>query len=756
MSKKLTNIWPLLITTILGMVIVTFFYGKILLHPNDYIFSNSGDGIKNYYTYAYHIQHDSTYTNLEGMNYPYGENYLYTDSHPILSNTFKWLSSTMPFFATHAIGILNVLMILSIWFTFIIVYLLLVHFKLNRWASIFFSISITLLAPQLFRLSGHLALSYSMAIPLSWLLALKAMQNPKTVYWSLLLLLNNIFWMFIHAYLGVIAIAFVFSIWVIDLFSDKQRKQYLLKHIGLGIAIVAPIILFYIYSKVIDTHIDRTNNPSGFLLSNAEFDDILIPSDKPFFPFINKWTGGIIKLEWEARGYVGLFNALLLIAIFITSLIGIFNRKARKILGSIFNNKPLNTSLMAAFVVLLFFKQFRATGRFVWPFYFAFTVFAAYVFYTKLLLTTRKRPVGILLLILLLGTSYAEGIQYHITTSKTISQHPNVFKQTLSNKALEQSIASIHPNDYQAIIALPFYYYGSESYARPRQEAAVRNSLILSYHTGIPTFCANLTRTSIAESKKIVQIVSPNYYPKRIVDDLPNQKPFLIVKTGNSFSKYEQAILAKGTPLYKNKDFELLEISYKSLFSNDKPKVIKDFENKYPRLVKQGDFYVNAPSKPLYYNSFEHTKSDTCFRGLGSFSSIKKGKNTFAELPPHTFEAGKTYDLSMWMYNGEPDALNLWFRFMVEEFDAAHNTWHITTFLPEEAEVINGNWSLVEGQFTVKNANNWVYIVSKGKDNSKAHLHADDLLIKEQGVKVYRIDSMNNTLFFNNHKIDLE
>ncbi len=525
MNKKTANILPLIITTILGTAIIVLFYGKILVRPNNYMFSNSGDGIKNYYTYAYHIQHDSTYTNLEGMNYPYGENHLYTDSHPILSSIFKWLSPKIPFFASHAIGILNLLMILSILFTFIIVYLLLVDLKLNKWASIFFSISITLLAPQIFRLNGHLALSYSMAIPLSWLLTLKAIQKPKPLY-LVLLFANNIFWMFIHAYLGVIAISFIFSIWLLQIFSDKQRKQYLRKYIGLGIAIIVPIILFYIYSKATDTHIGRTNNPSGFLLYNAEFDDVLIPHDKPFFPLINKLSGGLIKLEWEAHGYVGLFNALLLIAIFITSLISLFNRKAKTLLKSIFNNKPLNISFIAGCIVLLFamgvpfkqvpilldifpvFKQFRATGRFVWTFYFAFTVFAAYVFQTKALLANKNKFIGMLFLILLLGTSYAEGVQYHINASKSLAKHPNVFNKTCLPQVLQKSIQSINPNDYQAIIALPFYYYGSESYSRPRHNTL--NSLILSYHTGIPTVCL------------------PTITPKTLWKIYPIKNPFLL------------------------------------------------------------------------------------------------------------------------------------------------------------------------------------------------------------------------------------
>lgn len=76
-------------------------------------------------------------------------------------------------------------------------------------------------------------------------------------------------------------------------------------------------------------------------------------------------------------------------------------------------------------------------------------------------------------------------------------------------------------------------------------------------------------------------------------------------------------------------------------------------------------------------------------------------------------------------------------------------------FFSEQAEVINNNWSLAEGVFTVKDSKNRIYIVSKGKDDSKASLHVDDLLIKESGINVYKIDSLDNSLFFNNHRVSL-
>jgi hypothetical protein len=153
----------------------------------------------------------------------------------------------------------------------------------------------------------------------------------------------------------------------------------------------------------------------------------------------------------------------------------------------------------------------------------------------------------------------------------------------------------------------------------------------------------------------------------------------------------------------------------------------------------------------LFYNNFEDRPSSRSFRGKGAYQGTKKGKNTFAEFAPGTFAPGEKYRMSMWMYNGEEDALNLWFRVLIEEYNPATDQWHTTTFFPEQSEVLFGNWSLVEGEFSVQSAQSHVYIVSKGKENSKAGLTADDLLIRAAGMDVYQMQ--DDTLFYNNHKI---
>lgn len=769
MSKKAA-----FITLVIAASVFLFsFYGDVISSPNEYLFGNTGDGLKNYYTYIHHIKNDSSYMEFSGMNYPYGEHFLYTDCHPILANTFKYLSTSIPYFETNAIGILNFLLISSIFLTFLAVYFLLLKYKLKPWISILFSISITLLAPQIFRIDGHYALSYSLAIPLSWLLLVRQQENKK--FATLLLFLNNLFWMFIHAYLGIIVLFFLAAIIGVQTIAKSTTKRTLLQFLKLSSAILVPILFFFTFSKLTDNHTNRTDNPSGFFLYNAELDDVFIPHHGEIRPLLNQWTNNAIKLKWEAWSYVGIANTLLTIFVLLLALFSIFVKKKRKNLIWFFKSKDLNIVLIASFVVLLFamaipfrqfpslidhipiLKHFRATGRFTWPFYFSLTIFFAFIFNQLFVLSKGKNKTVIsILIVVITGIHIWEAIPYHQEISAKITQTPNLFKYESLPTHYQEALSSIDSKDYQAILPIPFYYLGSESYDRPLQEKAVQSSILMSYHSGLPNFSAALTRTSITESKNIVQLMSPNYYTKKIEQDIPNEKPILIVRTNENITTNEKNILDQAELIYKHPELELYRLEKSHLFKNNASQAYNNYLQQKPNLFTRNGLSVNDSSGFYYYQNFDKQSSSITYRGSGSYSGVKKGKNTFTEFPPSTFKKNQEYELRFWMYNGEKDALNLWFQLIVEEYDAETDQWHTTSFFPSSAEVIDDDWSLVSGTFSIKNPNNDVYITSKGKENSKTNLHADDLLIFEKGMEIYSYDEKNKVLLHNNHKIKLD
>ena len=357
-KKNLAVISLLIISTLFMMG----FYGQILMQPNDYLFTQKGDGIKNYYTYAYHIQHDSSYIHFSGMNYPYGEHYLYTDCHPVIANSFQLVSKYIPSVSNYSIGFLNMMMLLSIFFSFFVIYALLRGFNIQKWLSVIFSFSIVILSPQIFRLGGHLALSYSIAIPFSWWLLLKVFKKNK-YYFSLFL--NNLFWMFIHGYLGIIILFFLITLTIVRYLFDKGRRTQIQHYLKIFFSLVLPIILFFAFTKLTDTHTHRTDNPSGFFLYNAELDDVFLPHHPPISVWLDRLTNHGIKLQWEAWSYMGISVTLLSIFILGIFILQLISRKKSRYLNYFFQNRTLNNSVIAAFMVLLFamafpFKQIPA------------------------------------------------------------------------------------------------------------------------------------------------------------------------------------------------------------------------------------------------------------------------------------------------------------------------------------------------------------------------------------------------------------
>ncbi|MHC1777143.1 MAG: hypothetical protein AB9834_17210 [Lentimicrobium sp.] len=771
MKQKL----PFILLIFIGMMITFTFYGKVITNPDSFMFANSGDGLKNYFTYCYHIQHDSSCVDFKGMNYPYGEHFMYTDCHPVLATVLRSLSGIFPFFSNSSAGILNFLMIFSVFLTFVVVYFLLVELIVNRWFSLLFAIGITLLAPQVFRMGGHLALSYSIAIPLAWRLIIRSLKHRKRYLTIALIFLNNTFWFFIHAYLGIMLTFFLVLILIIHFLSDKERVKYIRHSLALLAVMVIPAILFFLFIRITDSHTGRTDNPSGFFLYVAEADDVFVPSHPPLRPVLDSLTGNGIRQQWEAWSYVGLFTTLLVVVFIFMGLFRLAKRKNTAI-DRFFTSRILNISLLAAFLVLLFamavpfrqfpvladiipyVKQFRALGRFTWPFYFVITVFTATVlsvlYERSGSIKGRNIVIGLALLAGL--ANIAEALPYHREMSWSITRSPNLFQRENLSKSFKSALDTIQTEDYQAIVTLPFFYQGSESYSRPRSEESSRASMVFAFHTGIPLVCANLTRTSIQESKNIVQLVSPDYYKKGIESDLPDNRPFLVIRTSDALTEYEEAVFRKCRPLFQSNEISLYSLLKADLFSSSAPAIFANFRASESQMFQRDGFFLTKDSSFLYYNDFENLKSEKPFRGKGGFQSVKKGKNVLTEFGPGTFKAGNQYQISVWMFNGMPDALNMWFRFIVEEYDETADTWKSTTWFPEHSEVINGDWSLVEGVFEVSNPNNRIYIVTIGKKEAREPLFVDDLLIREKGTDVYRFNDGYLSLFYNNHEVPAE
>ncbi|MCF8368766.1 MAG: hypothetical protein K9G76_06960 [Bacteroidales bacterium] len=779
MKKKLNHSSiASVLTLLMSLAFVSYFYGDILLSPNDYQFSARGDGMKNYYTYAYHIKHDASITAFGGMNYPYGEHFLYTDCHPFFTIILQEISTVYPGISNYSIGIVNLFMLLSFILTSLFLFLLFKELKVHPYLGALGAIGIMALAPQVFRMGGHLSLSYSFFIPLTFLLTLKTYTNPKNLRWPVLQTLNIFFWFFIHAYLGMMAVFFVASFTVIHFFLhykevSKKRSTY----IRFLLWVILPLLIFRIFILITDTHEYRTDNPSGFFLNNAEPDDFLVPQFPPLRPFINSITK--VNQKWEAWSYIGLTSVLVLLFIIINTVKNLIKHKRFIFSKKSIEHHEFKIAVWSSVVLLVFalgfpfksfpflldwfppVKQFRATARFVWVFYFAITTMSVVVLSNLLIISKYIRWKRFFYVIAFSGVLFYffEGKNYHSYNGKILSETPNLFVLENNEPQFIELFQKINFNAYQAILPIPYYYLGSENFSLPRTDAILKNSLLYSYYTGLPILSAYLTRTGIWESRNIVQVISPGYYKKMIKNDIPSSKPFLILVTNDQVGMYEEMLLDRAKYLYSNDQFAIYEISPERLFENTAPSEISHFNAVAGKLISRDNFLV-SDSSWFYFNDFEHYSSPVLFNGEGTFQGKKREDTPLIEFGPGTFNLNQEYTVSAWMYNGQQDALNFWFRLFVEEYDETEDKYYSNFVLPEQSYVIDGDWSLVEIDFKIKNPENKVFVKLLGKSIDKKDFYLDDLLIRNKKTEVYRIDATNTNgeiteLFKNNQRVRL-
>jgi len=765
----------------LSIIFISIFYGKILISPNHYQFSNRGDAIKNYYTYAYYIQDNPDAINFRGMNYPYGEHFLYTDCTPVLAVTLKVLSYIFPGITAYSIGILNFLLIISFVISAIFIYLILKELEINNLLAVLSAVAIMALSPQIFRLTGHLALGFGFFIPLTWYLLIRFEKSLDKKKYGWLIGITLLLLFFVHAYLGMIAASMVLSYQLAGLiFNYKRFSKNKKNNLILFASAIAPVIIFRLFIYFTDTHYGRTDNPWGFFVAFAELETVFLPNHRPLKPVIDSFLPPY-EQTWEGWAYIGLVSLIMILFYFFVSIKQSVQKKKFILDSQWLNSRHLQLMIIGSLFLLFFsmaypfrfhleflldylkvLKQFRAVGRFAWVFYFVITVSSVYIInnIAGYFIKKQKKTIAYLIIIIAPLLYLTEALPYHIDISKKITQSVNMFDKNQLDKSLREGIDKIDPAKYQAILPLPFFYIGSENFMKNGSDKIYLLTQVISYHTGLPIMGAYLTRTSIWESKNIMQVMSPGYYQKKILPDIYSKKPFLIVYSNQDLSQYEKAILDRAKQVFTGNDFKLFSISKSALFKNTAREEIEDFEKVNPSLFPKDGFLTNDTTGFLYYDSFEQSPSKIAFRGKGAFKGPKKNWNKIAVIEKNRMKKGEKYTVAFWIYNqgknfGQDQTNSL---FLIQERKGDKVKW-ISTSNPMHSEVINGDWTLVEQEFTVNDPEVQMEFIVKGDDNSKKTAIIDDVFIYKSNTLNYKVEKEKNgkiiALFKNDQEIVL-
>jgi len=293
----------------------------------------------------------------------------------------------------YSLAIFNGVLLMAIPTTSFFIYLLLKQYGLTNPLAFIGAIIITLLSPQLLRITGHYSLSYGFFIPVLWLLENKLNQHRRIVLFSGIAILFTLLMSLLHVYFLGISMVFFGSIFLVKLIEQRNHKQKLLAMAYYYLPIIIlPIVVFKTGITVLDFVEDRVEVPWGFLNYRTSYRSLFFSHLSPISNVYPKLLQ-VGKVNSEGYAYLGFMalplSAYILFKFFKSSFL---QKKIDFPALNITANKTLNTYIYAAFFVLLLaaafpfymqpfdqlvtyltpIAQFRSPGRFAWIFYYIF------------------------------------------------------------------------------------------------------------------------------------------------------------------------------------------------------------------------------------------------------------------------------------------------------------------------------------------------------------------------------------------------
>ncbi|MEO6904266.1 MAG: hypothetical protein ABI315_14095 [Bacteroidia bacterium] len=754
-----------LLTTLFAFSCLLFFFGKLLEHPNQTYFGAGGDGFQAYYNAIYHVKYDVSYWQFNGMNYPYGEQVFFTGCQPLVTNILKLFH-----IVNYTVGIINIIMLFSIVLSALFLYFIFKHLHLPYLYAAIAATAIAFLSPQIDRLGGHYSLTYQFSIPLFLLLLLKFYKSP-TLKKSFIIALLIFFMAGTHFYFyGLFAIISVF--YFVVLFCCKEGQfsnlKFTLKHFF--IQLIFPFILIQILILLIDRVDDRTHLPYGYFEYISNMAGVFFTQGRlysPVFEFLFKPN----YPEWEGWAYIGIVSVIVSIFLLLFPLWVFYKRQQSVFLAN--DNKIIIAFLTAAIVASLLafgypftikhfeflfdyagpLKQLRGIGRFTWIFYYVINIIAFYMIANW----ASKQKIVLKFIIMSLPLVLVCYDAYTMSRGKQDNWNNRITRLEDKKNELkeDQWINAIDTKDYQALIMLPYLHIGSENIWINKESEITKDVFIASIKTGLPIVNVFLSRTSLSQTYKNIQLIKEPYRKLEIIADFKNTKPFLVFVRENELNEDEKKFLTNCKKIKQTPEFSIYEIQVDTLknLSTNLYLTAKNILDKSKTYVVDGFNYTDS-IKTFFYNEYEENLNPHSYEGKGCYEGKIKEYNVIYKgtLPNYK---DKNYTLSFWMDDFTADVYP---RTLVELAfaDSIGKVYGSDYFNPGNAFcVINGNWALIERKFKLKNKSDILTITlwcDKITDAKKL-LRIDNLLIKPEGAMFYKNISdqhitVNNRTYF--------
>jgi len=741
----------------LTLAYMACFWGPVLRAPDAYMFNTDGDGLKNYFTVAWHVKHDSSMFQFEGMNHPFGEQIDFADAQPLLANTLRAISLVVPDLVDHTVAVVGLSVVLGFAAAGLFLFLCLVELGCARWPALLLAVGLATLSPQTMRSAmSHYSLAAPWVLPAAVWLYLRLRRSTRQLPWALGLAALLFVLYRHHGYLAVIVTGWLGLRWCFGLFRRSDRSW---RWVLLG-ALLLPFAMHRLIGVWTDHHRDRTEHPTGFAEYMANWDGVLRPDNLVRSPLSHAVLGDLQDLVMEGLCYVGLGNMLLLIAGLVLPLLA--RQLWRFPQVSVADPPPawqeagrlfLCSSPLAMFAFgvpfepdhpdwlwdLPLVRQFRAPGRFLWPAWTGLSFFlATWMAALAKGSTGRARSFAAAPLLAAAALFLYEGIYFQRSFSERAVKHPNLFHAGNLTPAMQGLLAAIPQGRFRAILPLPYFHNGAEDLMLPLDNESLFAAQILAYHAGIPMMASSLGRTSLEETRELIGLLAPGHHPYALAKRFQEEDEILLVWTGAPLPEEDRSLLDRTTPLARSGTYALSSITAKALFADQRPAILaKALAARATMHLHRGSWFSTLDTLSIHRTFDDAAPVEHSYRGASAMRCMRKDVTVIAEMNVGVLDTGVNYVAALWIYNRGPMRCHVLLG--INEVDPVswRGQWHHYTD-GRFSRVLDGDWSMVRLPFQSHNADKMHQLFVTSTAAVDDTLWIDEVLIRRADTHVQR------------------
>jgi len=775
--KRGHTFWGLLVVLAVASLLIWAKHGAWLKAPNEVMFAKSSDGFKNYMASAWHVQHDSSYVHYGGMNYPFGEHVLFSDSQPILSAGMQWWSRHVFDVGDKVIGIIHLFLVCSIIFGAGVIYLLLRKLHLPAWYAGLAAMGIAFLSPQHNQFDGHFGLSHIWVLPMLLLLLCRYEERQSRRYQSLLIGILIWFSAQLHFYnLGVSAVFLCFYTLFQILLNFSWRNIWSRVSHLTGM-ILLPFAVLNVWIHWSDYCPDRPAAPHGFTDYIGHWEGVFLPYNYfPMHQWINQHITQIRGLDFEAQSYAGLVAFVFTLWLLFKRRFRLFEPDWEHAAYHRVHKNYLRGVCFAAFATLLFglgfpfsikglewmvdylgpIRQFRGLGRFTWAFYYAINVLSFYILWNKsqriktsekwmAFVTARSAymakhlPNIIKWIIALVPVVVLCWEAYYFQKNKSLIWMPNLAKRSVVANSPDHWLNKVDFARFQSLMPLPYYHIGSENIWLEVYDPLYQKVQCTALQTGVPDMGVNMSRSAVSRMVKSVQFSLPACEPPILLSEMPDNRPFALMIEPSKWLEVQKNyahLIHKATPVYDGPELKIMALVPDSIraWSQQQAEKISVEMNRSATFDASSGWHSERP--PLWFahlNFDSLSKSEHVFQGKGA----GEGK-----LSDTTWIWNKTipkgsYIFSIWIKVDEDMGMTQEIKFLENSRSDGRKINFKEGNLRSGIQTIVKGWALFELPFEVQEKNS-IFGIFLHKENESAAFWYDEVMIKDTNFSLYR------------------